>query len=359
MFPLLRIVLRFGIMQKRYPHLLLLRMSQNQEINSLSPELQALVRREVERQLKAAKEKEAELPLLDDLPILQQLGAAPRDLSLAVRLYLRLCSSPMPFFFGYVFAGFGLVFALLAVALMGLDDVIPRNWTDAGKGKITNIEESNATVNDRRIYAYHWEMTDNGMEKVSGISYGYSGKHKIDDEALIQKAGTRYRIQGLTLTSGGWIPIAAFFGMGSLFGVIGLCFPVYSWFAGGKTIHLLRDGTAAGARFRGMNPTNMQVNGRSVMKVDFEYQVDGETYTASAEALDTSRLTDTPCKAVLYDTMEPSRSLVLDGLPGGLHLDELTGRFWVNPLRCVLPLLAATIVCAEIIAIVVFAVRAI
>jgi hypothetical protein len=150
-----------------------------------------------------------------------------------------------------------------------------------------------------------------------------------------------------------------FFGMGSLFGVIGLCFPVYSWFAGEEAIHLLRDGTAIGARFRGMNPTGTKVNDSPMMKVDFEYQVDGETYTASAQALDTSRLTDTPCKAVLYDPMQPNRSIVLDSLPGGLHLDELTGRFGVNPLRCVLPFLAATIVCGEMIAILVFVVRAI
>ena len=32
---------------------------------------------------------------------------------------------------------------------------------------------------------------------------------------------------------------------------------------------------------------------------------------------------------------------MLDGLPVGIRFDELTGRFWVNPLRLVLPLLMA------------------
>ena len=284
-------------------------MSSDQQINSLPPELQALVKREVERQLKAAKE--AELPPLDDLPVLQQLGAAPRDLPLTVRVYLRLCSSTASLsFFGWFFAGFGLMFALFAVTLIGLDDVIPRNWTDAGKGKITNIEESNATVNDRMIYAYHFEATDDGTEKISRISYGYNGKYKTGDEVPLQKAGTRYRVQGLTQTPGGWIMFLVFFGLGSLFGVIGLCFPVYSWFAGEEAILLLRDGTAIGARFRGMNPTGTTVNDSPIMKVDFEYQVDGKTYTASARVLDTSRLTDAPCKAVLYDPMQPNRSIV-------------------------------------------------
>ena len=96
-----------------------------------------------------------------------------------------------------------------------------------------------------------------------------------------------------------------------------------------------------------------------MMKVDFEYQVDGEMYTASAQALDVSRLTDTKVKAVLYDPMQPDRSVVLDGLPQGIHLDELSGRFWVNPLCCVIPLLAAAIVGGEIIAILVMLILAI
>jgi len=146
--------------------------------------------------------------------------------------------------------------------------------------------------------------------------------------------------------------------MGTLFGVIGLCFSIYTWFAGGKAIPLLYDGTATVARFCGIEATSTRIKNRTVMKVNFEYQVDGEEYTASAYALDTSRLTDTNYKTVLYDPMLPERSVVLDGLPEGVYIEDLTGRFWVNPLHLVIPLLAATIVFGEIIAVAVFVIRA-
>jgi len=319
---------------------------------------------------------------IGSLPILQQLGDAPRDVPFAVRLYLRLYSSNAASLsmFGWIFAGFVLICPLFAVTVIGLDDVIPQTWVDAGKGKITSIEATDITDitdSDNRVYAYHFETTDNGREKVNGISYGYEGKYKTDDEVSLQKAGARYRIQGLTQTPGGWTMFAMFFGVGSLLAMFGLCFPVYSWFDGGKAIDLLRNGTVTTARFRSMNATDMRFNGSSVINVDFEYQVEGEPYTASARVLDTSRLTNTmsktviydpikgetytasTCKAVFYDPMQPSQSIVLDGLPSGLHLDELTGRFSVNPMRCVLPLLAATVVFGEIVAIIVFAIRAI
>lgn len=318
--------------------------------------------KEVERLLRnlaaqAAKEEEQEAQTLEQLadpPVLQAIGPAPRDLPLAVTLYLRLCSSSGSFF-GWFFAGFGFMFALIAVSMIGLDDTIPRVWSDAGKGKIIRIEATDFHINDRKVFAYHFETND----KINGISYGYEGKYQVDQEVPLEKSGSRCRVRGLTLTQGGWVFPLIFIGAGSLFGIIGLCFPICSWFSGGKAAQLLRGGDTTKARFLGMNSTNMQVNGRSVMKVDFEYQVNGETYTASARALETSRLTDADCQVVFYDPMQPDKSVVLNGLPQGIRLDEMTGRFWVNPLRCVIPLLAAAVVCGEIIAIVVMVVLAI
>ena len=134
--------------------------------------------------------------------------------------------------------------------------------------------------------------------------------------------------------------------------------PIYAWFTGGKAIRLFQDGTATGARYLDMNPTSTQVNNRYVMKIDFEYQVADRFYTASAYALDTSRLTDGKSKIVFYDPTEPEKSVVLEGY-SGIQFDEVLGQFWTNPIRCALPLLAAGIVGAEIVAVIVFALRAI
>ena len=333
-------------------------MLPSDKMNALSPELQALVKQEVERQLRNLAAQGSETMVLSDdlLPAIGQLGPAPRALPFSVALYLRLCSCAIPWL-GWFFAGFGLMFALIAVAV-GLDDSIPRIWIDAGEGTITSIEKTTATVNEQEIYAYHFETTGLDSETMSGVSYGFQGKYDTDDNVPLQRAGTRYRIQGLTITPVGWGGPLVFFGIGLLFAAIGLCFPIYSWFAGGKAIRLLQDGTATGARFLACNPTGMSVNDQAVMKVDFEYQVDGQAYTTSAQALDTSRLTDKMSKVVLYDPVQPARSVVLEGLPSGLELDEWSGRFSVSPRHCMLPLLGATIVGGQFIAIIVLTILA-
>ena len=293
-------------------------------------------------------------------PVLQTIPLPPREVSLSAQLYLRLSSN---FMFGWFIAGFGFIFALIAVGLMRLDDAIPRIWNKVGKAKIIRIEDANFFVNNDKIYAYHFEAADPaGVEKITGVSYGYEGKYETGSEVVLQKAGKQYRIQGLTLTKIGstwWTPLL-FFGVGCLVGIQGLRVQINSWFAGGRAIELLQHGSATVAMYLDMSPTNMQIIGKhTIMQVNFEYQVAGETYTVSVRALDTSRLTDAKHKIVFYNPMSPKQSVVLDSLPSGIHFDEFSGSFWASPLRCLLPLLAAAIVCGQIVAIAVLALQAI
>jgi hypothetical protein len=277
-----------------------------------------------------------------------------------------------PLFF-WIFGGFGFAFVLIAVSF---DDLIPRTWIDAGKATIINVEATNFSSGGSKVYAYHFEATDNGDEKIGskiggkiiGVSYEYEEKYKIGDEAPLLKAGNQYRIQGLALEkngAGGAMGTFGSLGVGFLFGCIGLFFPIYIWLAAGKTIRLLRDGVATDARYVGMEqiPGSQEDEelGMYEMKVNFEYEVDGKMHTKFVKVsnTDTSRLTDGKYKVVLYDPMKPEQSVVLDGLPCGIHFDESTREFRTNPLRCVLPLLAATIVCGEIIAIIVLVIKAI
>ena len=90
-------------------------------------------------------------------PVLQAIPLPPREMTLSARLYLRLSSN---FMFGWFVAGFGFIFALTAVGIMGLDDTIPRIWSKVGKAKITNIEDVFFFINNDKIYAYHFEAAD-------------------------------------------------------------------------------------------------------------------------------------------------------------------------------------------------------
>jgi len=89
--------------------------------------------------------------------VLQTIPLPPREVSLSARLYLRLSSN---FMFGCFIAGFGFIFALTAVGIMGLDDTISRIWSKVGKAKIIRIEDVNFSINNSKIYAYHFEAAD-------------------------------------------------------------------------------------------------------------------------------------------------------------------------------------------------------
>jgi len=290
------------------------------------------------------------------LQILHQLNTVPRDVPFWVRLQLRLYSNSTPIL-GWFLVGFLFMFALFALAVSGLENDIPRTWVDAGKCTITNIKPPSS---QGKFYTYRFETTGNDAEKISGTSYGKVSDivYKVGDEVPLQKSGNRYRVEGLRLANADVGIASLFVLLGLFFGSIVLYkFPIYSWFAGGQAIRILERGTPTSAKYVGKSLISI-VNNQIVMEIEFEYQVDDEKYTASARVLETSRLTDTKYTVVLYDTMEPMQSVVLDGLPHGIYFDELTGQFLTNPLRCALPLLMATFVSGEIIAIILLVIRA-
>jgi hypothetical protein len=139
-------------------------------------------------------------------------------------------------------------------------------------------------------------------------------------------------------------------------GVLALFVPTLSWFAGSKAIRLLQNGTATRAKFFGVNLVG--ANRAKAPMVEFLYRVEDQAYSVFSEDSGASRLTIETCKDVFYDPMHPEQSVVLHGLPNGIHFDEQTGRFLCSPLRYMSMLLMATIVCGEIIAIAVQVVRA-
>jgi hypothetical protein len=345
--------------------------------------------KEVEQMLKdlaAQGTPTEEQSQLDVLQTQQSIGAAQRSLPLSVRLYLRLRFNPMSDLY-WAFAVFGFTLALILIGSNGLDDTIPRIWVDAGKGKITNVEHPIIKVGNAftiqtnphrvkyenwwnpyntkkiiiRIDAYHFEVMGNGSKKISGISYGDEGKYKIGDEVSLRKVGRRYCVKDLTLTKQGRLfSLIILFA----FGVLGLGTQMKSWSAGEKAVRLLQYGLATHAKYVGMN-----TDGSNVINVDFEYHVNGKTYTVTAQAKnpsdvrakdrDISRLTDTEYKEVLYDPEQPDRAVVLDGLPRNIHYDKATGQFGIDPKHLRLPLAAVVIVCCEIVAILVLGLSAI
>ena len=144
-------------------------------------------------------------------------------------------------------------------------------------------------------------------------------------------------------------------GVCSIFFFIGMGFVIYSYIVGSKSIRLLETGNTTKGLFIAMTGTNVRVNNQQVMKLDFEYAVDGQKHTVAVRALDTSRLLDDDCEIVFYDPMQPETAIVFDGLPHGIQFDSLSETFNANPLRFTLPMIGAIVVAAGLASIVIFA----
>ncbi len=279
--------------------------------------------------------------------LLGRIAPPPRELSLSVRLRLLFGSGSAPVF-GLFFGTFGFIFALAALYLIGFEDSIPRRWVDAGTARIVRVEDLNFSMNDTPYMRYHFTITQPDGSETTAMVRQPENLYEPGDEIDVERSGSRYRIKGMGLFWGPWI----FFGVGSLFGVIGLVIAGVSMSSGLKAIRLLRDGEAGTARFIDMQTGSVIVNGRPVMKLTFQHVVDGETHTVPIQSLETDPLIDGKNKIVFYDPVRPDSGVIFEALPKGITISEPDGRFRASLFRSLWPLLLSGIAVTEIVMIV-------
>lgn len=291
--------------------------------------------------------------------IFQKLTPPPRLVTFSTQLVL-LLRYDATVNFGWVFACFGMLFCILFIpmGLSALPDVTHRNFTPAGKGEVIAVEETNCTIGDVKVYRFLFKLhgeNEASKENASVIAqstmpccYFVGKRYNHGDEVEIERCGDVLRIKGASLTQmGGSFLTVAFLPV--IFPAIGMLLVLRGAAAGNKAIELLRDGEIGQARFVEMNPSGESLNKHPVMKLHYKFTAtDGIVYDAYAKALDTHRLTDDTAEPLLYDVMNPARSVLLDSLPAGVTFDELHGTFWINPLKAIVPTFFCVLFFAEL-----------
>jgi hypothetical protein len=116
-------------------------------------------------------------------------------------------------------------------------------------------------------------------------------------------------------------PIFVLFVM--FFPLIGLGMVVFSLNTGLNACRLLTGGKIAGGVLRNKEPTNTRINGRRVYKLTFDFRAeDGKNYIANAKNHVLDKLEDDYYEPLLYDPLDPTRSVLLGNLPGTVFVDE-------------------------------------
>lgn len=266
--------------------------------------------------------------------IFDRLDAPPRNVSLAAKIVLLLSNGQAPLF-GWLFACFGMIFCIvfLPMVFSSVLDLRYRNFSPAGQGEVVSVDHSVMKVNDRDVHKIVFKDADGN----TASCYSHQ-EFQVGEKVGLEKSGNRTKIEGTRLSVAGGIT-GLFGAFVILFPIIGLWIVLHGTLQGLKAIHVLRDGEIGRGRFVGMEPTGTEINGRAVMKLNYRFKADdGQFYDAHANSLDTKRLTDDPVEPLLYDPLDPTRSVLLDGLPGKVQYDEMIRTFKTNPLRTVLPL---------------------
>lgn len=260
-----------------------------------------------------------------------KLSDPPRLVSLPVRLKLMLGGFSNQF--GWLFFGFGLVF----VWVFGGSDFFYNTAFFSGElavtdGIVTQVEETNLTINESSVYAYHYKYSVD-EKTYTGNTRAFGGRYQVNNTADIEYVVSdhgRSRIKNLS-TGIGWGSVLTV-----IFPIIGLIFMVSGIQKGTKGVRLLCEGKQAMGRLVSREATGTKINDQTVYKFSFEFEADdGRTYTAIGKThlpgVFTGENTDqdgnqlkggSVQEPLLYNPRTPSDAVLLDDLPGGPRIER-------------------------------------
>jgi hypothetical protein len=228
--------------------------------------------------------------------------------------------------FGWIFFGFGMIFAWLFAAQSD-----PAAWIDfsgeleTAPGVVTGCSETNASEGGSKhsrgnpIYAHQYDFRIKDA-RFSGVSYSTRRQEAGADVTIEFPKGSpgRSRIEGMrTALFPPWVLFVL------LFPLIGAAFITVGFWRGRRAIRLLKWGQPALGTLKDKEATSVRVNNRPVYKLTFEFLDDaGTPRHAIAKTHQTELLEDDASELLVYDPWDPSQATLLDHLPGSPRVDE-------------------------------------
>ena len=239
-----------------------------------------------------------------------RFSAPPRRVPLSLRI--------VNFFNGWTQIGWGVFgFGMIFFWIFGMNaDFSFLNFRDpAGRatGRVTRVEDTNASENDQHITLNYYEYNVAG-EWLDGKSYATGDRPAVGDEVTVEydtDSPRRSRIEGMR--RGMFGPFVLFV---AIFPAIGLVFLIPGTLSGRKRNHLLKHGIFATGKAIDRRPTNVRINNQPLWEVVFEFHDrNGQRRECCARAVDTTRLEDEENEALLYDPDDPTKACVIDEAP--------------------------------------------
>ncbi|MBS4035301.1 MAG: DUF3592 domain-containing protein [Ignavibacterium sp.] len=223
-------------------------------------------------------------------------------------------------FFGNFYTTFGLIFLIFSsIFIIVFSSFIKFDTLSKDSpvtdGTITKVEVTNTSINDQRVYAFHYEykLLDGAIHH--GKSFSEDIYYEIGTPVKIlysEKDPGVSRIEGMRA---GEFSLWILFIM-IPFLLVGAGFFIFGLKKARKDIYLLQVGEVAYGTLVGKEPTSVKINNRPVYKLYFRFTAaDGNTYDTACKSHLTRLLEDEEKEKLVYDPNAPEQALLLDSLP--------------------------------------------
>ncbi len=248
--------------------------------------------------------------------------------------------------FGWLWFGFTVIF------LWGFGSLVSFNSlyflvssVETTPGTVSAVETSGASENETPVYANHYSFRVEHLETdLEGISYTTGRRFSEGNSVTIEYINSNpniSRIEGAR--SGTFSPWVLCFII--IFPLIGLIMIVVGLKRGLRANQLLKHGKLGLGTLIAKEPTNTQINERTVYKLTFEFKAaDGQHYEAVAKSHQPYVLEDEEQEQLVYDPYNPHNAFLLDAMPGEPDIDNMGNIQVASMGRCLGALLVPTAV---------------
>jgi hypothetical protein len=233
--------------------------------------------------------------------------------------------------FGSLFLIIGLVSTIVFTGgYRPIDDLRLALFRETAQGRVTRVNETNATENDVDVYEYEYAFTSRREERMTGRSYSTGQDWSVGNSvtiAYVPDAPFISKIQ--EARSSVFAPWVLFV---LIFPAVGGALFLSAAIGGLRQVLLLRNGLIADARIVSTRSTGVTVNDTPVLEYIYEIQTGmGVVADGKAKAFPSDRLGDEETEPALYLPSNPGRSTLVDAisLTYPLDVDGISGQ-WIT-----------------------------
>ena len=266
----------------------------------------------------------------------------PRNISLKIKLE-NLFGGFMNLF-GWIFFSFGMIFVWVFTMQSDLTSWYNfRGEVTEVWGNISEVNPTNMTVNNRRMYEYYYFFEDNSGNEHKGSSYSNNTSHSKGSRVLVEFPENKPELSRIKGMSRG---LMGLFGlMPLIFPAIGLSFIFFGIKKGLKANRLLTKGYFAEGKLEMKEATNTRVNNQQVYKFTFSFKDrEGRKQQMTTRTHRTYKLEDEPVEKLLYDHKAPHKAVMFDTLNASLQLQSdgtiISGSFFDAMRVTIIPALS-------------------